>query len=562
MLGLGVLGPVLLDPTGRLAGEAYVDSYGTWWFQWWVAHSLARGESPMHADVLFFPWGKDILRHTGGNVLDVALIAPIRWLFGAGVAWNTLVFGAVVTNALAAAAWARRLGAGRATTLAAQVLVGLHPFVLDELRHGRPTQAILAPLLLALAHGDDALQGGSRRALLLSAGWLAIAAWIYWYAASFGALALCALAIGRPLLPRLARLTAIGAGSIVLTAPMLIPLATSLARGEIPGLLPISEWISGNASFVTAEGASVQVSALGLDGHGGLLSASGWLEGNLVLGVVTLLPLFALPRRFVMPALLALAIALGPFPEGTRNPVYLALADLFPPYERLYWPIRAVAVLTCLTAVGVAVGLARLPERLRAGGAAALVGAALLELVARGGGGVSWWRADVPPALSCLEGAGIVLPYGEDQIPLVWQASHEQPVLNGMAERSVSQVPAEQRAIRADNGWLRLVLRLPADPRAEIAWTNQEKQAIHDLGYRWVLLRADTLVEPTHRAAPKGRQREALRALREPLGAPVFQAEDIVIYAPWGGLEQCAALAGAAAGGQPGDKGETVRDQR
>ncbi|MFN7144638.1 MAG: hypothetical protein ACK4YP_12740, partial [Myxococcota bacterium] len=442
--------------------------------------------------------------------------------------------------------------AGVAGVLAAQVVVGLHPFVLEELRSGRPTQAILAPLLLALCFGDEALRTGGRRATAASAALLALTGWIYWYAASFGALALCVLAIGPTPARRLRTLTAIGLGSLALTAPLVVPLARALANGEVPGLLPLDRWWAGVIDFRTVEGGDVQIATLdAATGMSGLRSKHGWLETGLALGVATALPLLAAPRRFLAVAALGLAIALGPFPFDLRNAAYLALAEALPPYERLYWPIRAVALLAGVAAVGVAAGIGRLPERVRGGAAAVVVAAVLAEAATRGGGPIGRWRADIPDELACLDGAGVVLPYGTDQIPLVWQTLHEAPMLNGMAERSESLVPAAQRALREENGFLRALLALPTNPRAEIPWTEAEKAALGALGYRWVVLRPEELVEEGNRASPRGRLRAAVRALVPLLGRPVIEREDVLVYAPWGGLDACRAVGGAPVASEP-----------
>jgi hypothetical protein len=548
-LGLVVLGPTLSDPFHWLAGAATVDTYGTWWFQWWVADAAARGVSPFQADVLFFPWGKDILTHTGGNLLDVAALLPVRWVLGPAVAWNTLVFAAIVTNALAAGAWARRLGGGLAAVLLAQVLVGLHPFVLNELVHGRPTQAILAPLLLALAFGDHAMRTGSWRDTARSAGFLALAGWIYWYAASFGALALCVLALSslgkaRPFGAR--TLTGVGFGSLLLCAPLVVPLVLALTRGEVPGLLPLDRWIAGVQDYTNAQGGGIQVATLAPTGVATLHSGRGEVAEGVVLGLVGVLLALAAPRRWIGVGLFALAVAVGPFPFDLRNPVYLGLVTALPPYERLYWPVRAVAVLAAVGVVGIVAGLGRVPERWRVG-VAALVGAALVgEGLARGTLPIGRWRADVPEAVACVSeggGAGLVLPYGVDQLALVWQSVHGAPMLNGMAERSASLVPAGQRALRTENGWLRAVLTLPADPRADVAWTEAEKAAVAALGYRWVILRPDALEEEGGRISAQSRARAAKRALVPLLGPPVLDREDVVIYAPWGGMDACRALA-------------------
>jgi hypothetical protein len=135
----------------------------------------------------------------------------------------------------------------------------------------------------------------------------------------------------------------------------------------------------------------------------------------------------------------------------------------------------------------------------------------------------------------------MLLPYGADQEPLVWQTLHESPMLNGMAERSRSLVPAEQQAFRADNTWVSAVLYAPSNPRAERAWTEDDKAAAYDLGYRWVVLRRQELLEEGSRASKTGRLRDAVRALRPLLGAPVRETDAVLIFAPWGGLEACRA---------------------
>ncbi|MDP2309414.1 MAG: hypothetical protein Q8P18_25560 [Pseudomonadota bacterium] len=544
-LGLVVVGPTLADPTVWLSGSATVDTYGTWWFQWWVANAVTRGVSPFQADVLFFPWGKDLLTHTGGNLLDAAVLLPVRFALGPAIAWNLLVFTAVVTNAVAAGAWARRLGGGLAAILLAELLVGLHPFVLNELAHGRPTQALLAPLLLALAFGDDAMRTGSWRDTARSAAFLALAGWIYWYAASFGALALCVLAAGRPFGSRLRALAGIGLGSFLLCAPLVVPLALALARGEVPGLLPLEAWIAGAQDYTNAQGGGIQLATLAPSGIAVLRGARGEVSEGVVLGLAGMLVILGAPRRWIGVAVLGLAIAVGPFPFDSRNPVYLGLVAALPPFERLYWPVRAVALLATVGVVGVVLGLERVPVRWRTR-VAALVGAiAIGEGAARGTLPIGRWRAEVPEAVACVSeggGAGLVLPYGVDQVALVWQSVHGAPMLNGMAERSASLVPAGQRALRKENGWLSAVLTLPSNPRAEVAWTEAEKAGVAALGYRWVLLRPDALEEAGGRISAQSRLRATKRALLPLLGAPVLDRGDVVIYAPWGGMDACRAL--------------------
>ncbi len=553
-LAVLVAAPALFTP-GAAAGRETVDAYGTWWFHWWVTHALTHGQSPLYTDLLFHPWGKNILTHTGGNLLDAALVIPVRLVAGPAVAWNVLVVAIVSTNALAAATWARRRGGDLSVALTVALLVGLHPFPLHELSEGRPTQAILAPVLIALAAGDEAFARGTtfaesdRRRLALAATALALAGWIYWYAAGFGALALCVLAIGRPVAPRVARLVVIGLGALLLTLPMVGPLATSLARGEVPGVLPIDRWLAGVADYTNAEGEIVRVSTLDRAGRAGFETNRGWVPEGPALGVATLLLAFAGTWRWRLVTLLGLAIAAGPFPGGHANPVYLALVQAFPPFERLYWPVRALGLLTVSGAVGATCLLTRVPTGARSWAAAALAAVLAMEAWTRGSLPIGSWTPTLPDAVRCVTAdaprdragaGGLVLPYGYDQAPLVWQTELGLPLFNGMAERSASLVPPEQREFRERNGWMSAVLYAPTDPREVRSWTPEEKAEVHALGYRWVVLRPAALAEPSSRASATGRRlRDAMRTLEGLLGPPIRVTDDAIVYAPWGGMDAC-----------------------
>jgi hypothetical protein len=535
------LSDVLPAPTVRLAGGATVDAFGTWWFQWWVSQAARAGASLEQTSLLFFPWGKDILAHTGANLLDALLVAPIRWAAGAPLAWNALAALALLTNGLAAGGWARRHG--EAAAAVAVAFATLNPFPLHEIAMGRPTQAILAPLLGALAFGDAALRGPLRwRDAVVAGALLALQGWFYWYAAGFGALALCILAVGRPFGVRLARLGAIGVVSLALTAPVVVPLLGAIRTGSVPGLLPIEGWIRDGASFTNAEGGTVQLGTLGAWGVAGFLGANKWAPEGLSLGLAGIFAVFFAPRRWKAVAAFGLLLALGPFPLGARNWLYLGLARVLSPMERLYWPIRALAIVIPAGLAGIDAAWERIPPAWRLRAAIAAIALLVAEPFARGVLPLGTWEPTVPAALACLkgaEGAVITLPYGVDQEPLVYQTVHGLPMLNGMHERSPWLVPPEQQQFRASNGWMRAVLTAPADPRDEVPWTDEEKEAVRALGYRFVVLRPNQLREAGSRAGERSRERAAIRRLTELAGAPVVTTDDVVIFAPWGGMPEC-----------------------
>ena len=63
---------VLREPWTRLAGEEFLDGMGTQWF-YWYAGELLQGEPLEHSQLLFFPYGKEVFLHTGGNLVDAFL---------------------------------------------------------------------------------------------------------------------------------------------------------------------------------------------------------------------------------------------------------------------------------------------------------------------------------------------------------------------------------------------------------------------------------------------------------------------------------------------------------
>lgn len=538
-LALFALVRTAADPSTLLAGDATVDAYGTWWFQWWVAQAVGTGASLTRTDMLFYPWGKEMLAHNGANVLDAIALTPVRALVGAGWSWNLLAFFALAGNGAVAGAWALRKGATLSVALVATTAVVLHPWPLHELSAGRPTQALLSPLLLALAAGDTALreEGRARFRWAVASGIaLGVAGWVYWYGALFGAMALGVLALGPGWRGRISALATIAAVTALSTSPALIALADRMASGQVPGLLPVDSWLHGGTDLRTVEGGAVEINTLGFDGTTAFIDGAARVVDGRALDLASFTLLLFAPWRWRLVCALFFVLALGPFPGGHTNPVYLAFAVTVPPARRLYWPSRFAMIFVPAVAIGAGVGLRSLAAR-RAWAPPAIAGLVLLESLWRGATPLGTWTADVPEPwhrLAGAPGAVIVLPYGHDQRPLVYQTVHQRPMLGGMHERSPSMVPAEQQALRQDNSWLRAVLRAPSDPRAELAWTEADREAVHALGYRWIVLRVDAIAEPQGRTGGGGRIAPARRRLAALAGKPVFESPEVVVFAPWG----------------------------
>ncbi len=529
---------------GAPVGEGTVDAIGTWWFQWWVADTLSTGSSFLYTDQLFFPFGKDVLAHTGANVLDALLVAPVRLALGPVAAWNLLVAAVVATNGLAAGLVARRGGA-LAGVLGA-ILGGLHPYVLHELGQGRPTQAIVAPLLGALVLGDTGLRRGGIGRLVAAGALLALQGWFYWFAGLFGALALAVLGAGavwdarpRGVVSAGRLLVALGVAA-ALAAPVAGPLAVSAARGEASGLIDVSRWLA-DGTTVTREGDFVRLTVLGAAGEAGVLDRGGFLPDGPILGLGVLLLAALAPWRWRIVGLLALLFAFGPSIGGVTNPVYVAVAALCPPLARLWWPVRALSLLVPVAAVGLAAlgrarrtdapgqfaaALRRVPTAALGIGLAVVLGG---EVVARGLLPFGTWQPRVPEGVAVLaespKGAAIVLPWGYDQTPLLYQTTTGVPLFNGMYERTAAFVPDALRALQRENGFVSALMVVPVDPRAVTPYTEAEKAAFVALGYRWVVLRRAATGPPDG-----ARARGVLRRLTQMLGAPRVQDADVYVW--------------------------------
>lgn len=540
--------PTFLLGSGGAIGDRTVDALGTWWFQWWIADTLTEGNSLLTTDRLFYPWGKDLLLHTGANILDPIAILPVRALFGQTVAWNALYIGILITNALAAGAWAVHLTRSRPAVVTAVALAVFHPFVLHELQQGRPTQALLWPLIGCLAFGYEAFHGerGHHRRWAVAAGvTLAIAGWVYWYAACFGAMALTTLALTNWRRRSLECLALAGLTSFLLTAPGVLPLASALHSGDIPGLLPTQAWMGGEFALSGGDGDWIRLSTFHLSGGVGFETIDGWDSRGLGLGIASGLVILGVGRhhwQWLAVATLSLVVAVGPFVAGHANPIYHLFLDFVPGMERLYWPARALVLTLPCGIAGAAYWIARRKGRAASLWAGILCAALVIEACIRGPLPFNQWDPKVPEGYACLteaDGAMIVLPYGRDHEPLLHQTVHRRPLLGGMNARSASLVPDEQREFREGNGWMNALLIAARNPSDNTDWTPEDKAAVEALGYRWVLARKDVL----GKAASGPGQARWMRYIRSRLntlaGPAIYEDDDFILYAPWGGTVTC-----------------------
>jgi len=571
LLALVALGPALLQADHALLGADMVDLHGTTWFYWMVDDALVHGRFLVHTDRIFFPWGTDLYRHTGINILDALAAVPFRHLLGAVAGTNTFWLGTLLGTFLAARRLARRVTSDPLAITVAAACLALAPAVLFDLGEGRPTQALLLlPVLFTGALWDTGRRPGWR-APVVAGLLLAATGYQYWFYAVFAGLGALGHGLAASLQPPpgagrrrevLGRHALAAAVALAAVAPTALPLAADAAGGAVPGLLDTSRW-----SWAFQPTWTVQGEALSLFSWQPLGGGTGWLVllpegGQAFIPSVHLLPLAALPLALaglvalrgarlrllgllLLPALLAIGPTLVLGHLALPNPVAMLLTEALPFLRRLWWPARGVDLLLVPGTMLLAAGLAAVRARGAAVGrlaALALVAATLVQLRLDGLAPVPSWDPQPPAGYRCLakgpEGAVLELPWGGSQRGLAWQSAHGRPLLGGLAEGNGTLVPLHTQELLRDDPWLDKVVYLASDgtaPRSPHR-PRPRRTRLPELGVSYVVLRRDEL--------PPDSRRDS--SLIQVLGQPLYRDARTWIFGPWGAPYPCPGVALAA----------------
>ncbi len=542
------------DPVGSLPGRAWIDGYGTQWHFWVFGEWLAQRTQLEPCTLLFHPWGKPMLTQTGLNLVDAALAWPVRWAAGPALGSTLWVGLVLVGNALGGWSLARALGAERGAWLGALVVM-LCPFCLEELQLGRPTQAMLLFPALFLA---DLWRLESRGRALRAGLWLALTALSYWYygllcGALLGVHGVVTLALGPDRRSPLVRYAHLVGMAVLLVAPVAVPLALALWRGEVPGLLALSEGAAQGLQLRTVEGEAEGLYVLApLAGRAGsLVEVDGlrFVPGALVAGpllwgllVAGLVAARGAGRAVLLGWLvLCLVVAVGPFlvlGDGfVSNPIYGGVAGASEVLRRWWWPGRAVALLWVLAAGMGGQALSRLPwRRLPVVLGSAFVLALALQSLAEGLAPIGAWKAEQSPGLACLAaaqpGAVIDLPDNTGQRNLYLQTLHGKPILGGMPSTKSAFVPVATQVLRESNTFLEILLAVGSRRFPRLAsWEPQDRVALELLGYRYVLVQVDAYQRDSAVAGEGASDWPRVkRHLQLLLGEPAYEDEAVAVF--------------------------------
>lgn len=522
-LGVYAVAALLVVAPALASAERYygasIDLYGTLWFFWWIRRCVETLSDPGFTPLFFHPFGKDVFAHTGNNFVDALASVPLQWALGPRHYYDALLALVLFGNAAAMDRLARLFTGSEAAAGVAGLAFLFSPFALDEVRRGRPTQAMLWFAVLALYY---AFQTSWRRRALdpyLGGACLALAGWTYWFAGFFVGVAVLGIAAvevwggeapgaargdGEPrrralLLARYARLLGVVALGV---APAVLGM---LHRGEAGPISAVPDLRGATMEQFLAHPAVTLMHneswrPFVADSPVRLGYGSWWIAAGAGVAVAARGP--RRPRILAIVALIALflVVSLGPLLDagGGAHPLphYVFALRRLPLFARFWFPYRALCVVWVLLPLLVGLLVAWAPRGRRPVVALTLgillPGEAILRL-----GLVSPPTTTLPerPAYGVIAAAGggvIELPFGVDQLPIAYQTRHGQPLLGGMGEANPQLRPRgfDERARRS--ALLRFLIDacarpVPA-PVPDSSWADLVRE-----GFRWVALHRDVL---------------------------------------------------------------------
>jgi len=162
-LGLASLGYLLLSfyycsslwtaqpRHGTVTPIFYGDAPFFIWSLEWMVHAISHGLNPFWSGALFPPTGVNLLTNTGVPLIGFVL-APLTWLLGPVLSMNVALTLSPVLSALAMFVLLRRLVAWSPAAFIGGLFYGFCPFIMGSLLFGQLHQTMLVfpPLILIL----------------------------------------------------------------------------------------------------------------------------------------------------------------------------------------------------------------------------------------------------------------------------------------------------------------------------------------------------------------------------------------------------------------------------
>jgi hypothetical protein len=164
------------------------------WAYWFVGHSLSKGLSLWHTDLLFYPQGVSVIYNTN-QWFNSLLAWPLQNWLGLTVSYNVIFLLAVASSAFSLYLLATSLCHHRLCGFAAGLAFGFSPyFLVARIEHQNLLAAQFLPLFALFTY--VLLITGRARYVLLGGVSLALLGMCDWYYLVFGVVVAICLAIG------------------------------------------------------------------------------------------------------------------------------------------------------------------------------------------------------------------------------------------------------------------------------------------------------------------------------------------------------------------------------
>lgn len=372
LLAIAHTWPLALNP-GHYSRNDNADTQLNEWIMAWVAHQLPRDPLHLFAANIFYP-ARETLAFSEPLIVQGVMGAPLAWAGASPVlVYNVILILGFALTAFATCvlveSWTGSLTAG----LVAGSMFAFNTHTLTRLAHIQGVHLYGLPLaLLAL---DRLILGGSYRASLGLALWLAVLAYSSGYLVVFAAVLIAVALVtrapewlprAREVMPRLAAAAVVAA---LVIAPVYLPYRRAAREQHMVRTLDVIKDYSATPAGYLASAGTLHLSTW--SGRFFKDPVDSFFPGFVVLGLAAVAiagafrrkPLPGDPLRARVVMLAAIGAAGVVLSLGTATPVYGWLFTVFPPMQGLRAAARFGNLFLLAVAVLAGLGVATLLPR-------------------------------------------------------------------------------------------------------------------------------------------------------------------------------------------------------
>ncbi len=160
--------PMLPHLGDRLIGHEHCTNRMHLWVLWMVKQMLLSGQAPVHTEHIFYPFGTNLVRLYGSDLLYPVVLSPLTHLLSAAVVFNLKILFSLTVAPYGVFRLLRYLGAGRAAAWGGGALFTSTPYFLLETLNGVSELVAVEWIPLAVLYLLRSQDHGRRRDVALA----------------------------------------------------------------------------------------------------------------------------------------------------------------------------------------------------------------------------------------------------------------------------------------------------------------------------------------------------------------------------------------------------------